>query len=256
MRYDGKVAVVTGASSGIGRRIALDLATRGASVYGVARRKELLDQLTGVEARPCDVSDTDAFADLLAAIERDRGRIDVLINDAGMEVPVSALDGDLEPYRRTMAVNFWGAVAGTLTVLPGMVARGTGVVVNVSSDSVRAPSAGIPAYAASKGALSAFTESVAHEVWDAGVRVHVLYPGWVPTPMGMSGIERGMPKPPKMARRTEEQISTFVLDKMGSDVIELNALKTAVLTSLGRAFVPKAYRRMIARNAVPVDRRP
>src|SRR5205823_8024314 len=62
MRYDGKVAVVTGASSGIGRRIALDLATRGASVYGVARRKELLDQLTGVEARPCDVSDTDAFA--------------------------------------------------------------------------------------------------------------------------------------------------------------------------------------------------
>src|SRR5258706_9806772 len=66
MRYDGKIAVVTGASSGIGRRLALDLAARGASVYGVARRKELLDELTGVDARPCDVADTDAYADLLA----------------------------------------------------------------------------------------------------------------------------------------------------------------------------------------------
>jgi NAD(P)-dependent dehydrogenase (short-subunit alcohol dehydrogenase family) len=253
MRYDGQIAVVTGASSGIGRRMALDLAARGASVYGVARRKELLDGLDGVEARPGDVADTDGFADLLHTIERDRGRVDVLINNAGIDEPVSALDGDLEPYRRLMAVNYWGAVAGTLAVLPGMVERRHGVIVNVSSDSIRAPIAGIPGYAASKGAVSAFTESVSHEVYPHGVRVHVLYPGWVPTAMGMSGIDRGMPKPPKLSRRTEEQVSRMVLDRMGSDAIELNAVKTAVVAAFGRAFFPKAYRKAIGKVGLPAE---
>lgn len=252
MHFEGQIAVVTGASSGIGRRMALDLAARGASVYGVARRKELLDTLTGVEARPLDVADTDAFTDLLHTIERDRGRVDVLINNAGIDEPVSALSADLEPYRRLMAVNYWGPVAGTLAVLPGMVERRHGVVVNVSSDSMRAPVAGVPGYAASKGALSAFTESVAHEVYAHGVRVHVLYPGWVPTAMGMSGVERGMPKPPKMSHRTEEQISRLVLDRMGSDAIEINALKVAPLTAIARAFFPRVYRRSVGKAALPV----
>src|SRR5205085_3338492 len=120
-------------------------------------------------------------------------------------------DDDLRVYERIFATNFYGAVAGTLAVVPGMVARGHGVVVNVSSDSARAPAAGGSAYAASKAALSAFTESVAHEVWGKGVRVHVLYPGWVPTAMGMAGVEQGGELPPRMARRTEAQISRLTL---------------------------------------------
>src|SRR5215212_11080941 len=92
-RYDETVAVVTGASSGIGRRVALDLAARGATVVGLARRAGLLAQVEremrrtspASETRVCDVADADGFAALLADIEQARGRIDVLINDAAVE---------------------------------------------------------------------------------------------------------------------------------------------------------------------------
>jgi short-subunit dehydrogenase len=261
-RYDGLVAVVTGASSGIGRRIALDLAGRGARVVGIARRKQALDEVARLlqAATPasstvvCDIGEVDGYRDALASVEAEHGRIDVLINCAGLSEPASAYDRDLTTYRRLMDVNYFGPVAGTLAVMPGMVARGWGIVVNVSSDSVRAPVSGIPAYAASKGALSAFTESVAHEVADRGVRVHVLYPGWVPTRMGMAGVERGMKPPPKATRRTEEQVARLVLDEMGGDRIEINAAPVAVLSAIGRAFFPKTYRRTLASQVVPADR--
>lgn len=240
-----RVAVVTGASSGIGRRLAADLRARGDTVVGVARRHE------GEVDRTCDVADTDAYRSLLADVEREHGRVDVLLNVAGMDEPVAAVGADLDVYRRVMEVNYFAVVAGTLAVLPGMVRRGSGIVVNVSSDSVRAPVAGISAYAGSKGAVSAFTESVAHEVHDTGVRVHVLYPGWVPTPMGLSGVERGMPQPPRISRRTEEQVSRLVLGRMGGDAIELNAVKIAVASPLARAFLPRLYRRSLKGQSVP-----
>ena len=205
---------------------------------------------------PCDVGDADAYRAALAAIEADRARIDILINCAGLSEPTSVFDENLDTYRRIMNVNFFGPAAGTLAVVPGMVARRSGIVVNVSSDSVRVPVAGIPAYAASKAALSAFTESVAHEVGDRGVHVHVLYPGWVPTPMGLAGMEHGMKLPPKATRRTEEQVSRLVLERMGGREIEINAAPIAVLSTMGRAFFPKAYRRMLAAQRMPDEQTP
>src|SRR5205085_2748844 len=91
-------------------------------------------------------------------------------------------------------VNFFGLVAGTLAVLPGMLDRRSGVVVNVASDSARAPEPGQGAYAATKAAIAAFSESVAHEVADRGVHVHVLYPAWVPTAMGERRARRRRPR--------------------------------------------------------------
>jgi short-subunit dehydrogenase len=149
----------------------------------------------------------------------------------------------------TIDVNYFGVVAGTLAVIPGMVARGYGIVVNVSSDSARAPAPGGAAYAASKAAVSAFTEAVAMEVADRGVHVHVLYPGWVPTPMGLAAVERGMPLPPRPVRRTEDQIAELVLERMGSHAIELNASRLPVMAPLARAFFPKAYRRSVTKNS-------
>jgi short-subunit dehydrogenase len=256
-RYDGAVAVVTGASSGLGRQLAVDLAGRGAVVTGIARRRAALAELEA-QLRPlspdcvttsCDVADVDAFRSVLTEVEQRHGRIDVLVNAAGFERPTSARDADLLPYRELFETNFFAMAAGTLTVLQGMLARGSGIVVNVSSDHGRAPAPGTPAYSATKAAVSAFTESLAHETAGTGVRLHILYPGWVPTPLGKAVVEAGMQLPPRAVRRTAEQVSALTLDRMGGPGIEINAAKAATLAPVMRALAPPLYRRAMVRQA-------
>lgn len=241
----GSIAVVTGASSGLGRRMALDLAAGGAIVTAVARREALLTQVADDMRRSspesgyvvCDVSDTERYAAALSDVETKHGRIDLLINDAGIGEPAG--DG-IDKYRTVLETNFFAAVAGTLAVVPGMIDRGSGVVVNVSSDTGRAPGPGEPAYAASKAALSAFTESLSYTVEDRGVRLHVLYPGFVPTPM-TEGADPA--KVPRFVRRTEEQVSQTVLRGLGRSRVEIDATHVARLAPVARALVPGAYRR-------------
>lgn len=255
-RYDGAIAVVTGASSGIGRRLALDLAQRGATVVGLARRAELLaeleEKLKGVTSasstQVCDVGDADAYRGTLGDIEREHGRIDVLVNDAGIEQLTPVEEGPSDAYRRIFDVNFFGVVTGTLTVVPGMLARRSGIIVNVSSDSARAPEARHGAYAASKAAVSAFTETVAHEVADRGIHVHVLYPAWVPTAMGMSGVDDGGQLPPKVVRRSEQQVSTLVLERMGGRRMEINAAVLPLLAPIGRTIAPVPYQKAMRKR--------
>ena len=149
-RFDGDVAVVTGASSGIGRQLALDLAARGAVTVGVARRAELLDDLEQEmkrtsprsATRRCDVADIGAYTSLLEGVHAEQGHIDILINNAGIDEPTAAQDGFTDTYRRIFEVNFFGLAAGTLAVLPNMTERGSGIIV-LSSYSLRIPSSSI-----------------------------------------------------------------------------------------------------------------
>jgi short-subunit dehydrogenase len=248
-RYEGQVAVVTGTSSGLGRRFALDLAARGATVIGLARRQSLLDELAvelkrlspSSDTRVCDVGDADAYRRQLDEVEGRHGRVDVLINNAGINEPTPADQPDLDAFHRLFDVNFFGLVAGTLAVMPGMLQRRSGVIVNVSSDSARAPEPGQAGYAATKAAVAAFSESLAHEVADRGVRVHVLYPAWVPTAMGTEGLGPGDPLPPRPVRRTEEQVSNLLLERMGGPKMEINAAILPLFAVVGRSFFPRAY---------------
>jgi dehydrogenase/reductase SDR family protein 7B len=263
MDLEQKVAVVTGASSGLGRRFALDLARAGAVVTGLARRSELLESLGEAMRRSspssttvvCDVSEIDRFTGLLGEIESRHGRIDILVNNAGIgeprvsQAPSDPHRADLGAYRSVMETNYFAAVAGTLAVLPGMRRRRSGAIVNVSSDSGRAPSPREVAYAASKAALSAFTEGIAFEAETDGVRLHVLYPGWVPTAMGLQAVNDGMPKPPAMVRCTEEQVSRLLLSRVGGPRIDIDATWVARLAPVARALFPTAYRKGVKRAA-------
>jgi NAD(P)-dependent dehydrogenase (short-subunit alcohol dehydrogenase family) len=257
------VAVVTGASSGIGQALALTLAERGAVVIGLARRQPLLDELAGELAQRspgsatflCDVADTDSYREMLAGIEAERGRIDVLVNNAGVDLILRPTDDDGDGdgvVRDVFAVNFFGTVAGTLAVLPGMVARRSGIVVNVSSDTARAPEPGQGAYAASKAAISAFTESVAHEMAPHGVHLHVLYPGWVPTAMGLSGDGDGGSLPPKMVRRTADGVAALVADRMGGPRTDINAARLPLVAPIARILAPITYQKAMRRFATTV----
>ena len=249
----GLVAVVTGASSGIGRRIASDLDRFGAAVVAVARREDRLEELAAGFVTPgggwhaCDVSDTDAYAHVIRQVEASHGHVDILVQAAAKEQRIDALDADTPFFRDMFATNFFAAVAGTLAVLPGMVARRLGYVLNVSSDHGRAPGPGTAPYCASKAALSAFTESVAHEVRGRGVHAHVLYPGWVDTDLGRGAVEAGMPMPPKAVRRTEAQVSRAAIEGLGGASIDVNAAPLGALAPVARALAPALYRRGIER---------
>ena len=197
----------------------------------------------------CDVGDADAFAAALDAVEDEHGHIDILVNNAGVDLMLPVPGGDLGTVREVFDVNFFATVAGTLAVVPGMVERGWGVVVNVSSDTARAPEPKQGAYAASKAAISAFSESVAHEVAARGVHVHVLYPGWVPTAMGLSGNEDGGSLPPKMVRRTEQQVATLVADRMGGPHLDINAARLPLLAPIARTLAPLTYQKAMRRMA-------
>jgi short-subunit dehydrogenase len=256
-RFDGKVAVVTGASSGIGRAIALTLAGRGATVVGLARRKDLLEEVGAELARRtrgsatlvCDVGDAAQYRAALARVEADHGHLDVLVNNAGVDLMLPVPGGDDATVREVFDVNFFSTVTGTLAVVPGMIERGWGAVVNVSSDSARAPEPGQAAYAASKAAISAFSEAVAHEVAARGVHVQVLYPAWVPTAMGLSGNEDGGSLPPKAVRRTAEQVATLVADRIGDGRLDINAARLPLLAPIARTIAPRSYQKAMRRMA-------
>lgn len=246
MDYRGQIAVVTGASSGLGRRLALDLAARGATVVAVARREDKLREL-GCAYRVLDVADVDGFVDLLTDVEGEHDRIDLLLNVAGTGGHAPDEPWHLATTRSVFDVNFFAPYAGMLTVLPGMRARRHGVIANMSSDDARSPGPGAGDYPASKAALSAMTESLSYQVRPDGVAMHVIYPGWVPTEMGLSAVDVGrMQMPPRPTRRTEEQVSSLVLRRLGDARVEINCTKLPLLAPMFRTVAPKSYHRMRA----------
>ena len=189
--FDGKVAIVTGASSGIGRRVAEMLVNRGARVAIFARSRQKLadiaaasgDRMIAVDG---DVADLAHVERLFAACESRLGHCDVLINNAGMIDPGPLVDTTLEEWRRMFAVNVDGIFIACRRALPSMLERRSGAIVNVASISgVVGPEKfpGWVSYCASKGAVISMTEALGVELKSTGVRVNAVSPGAVDTPM-------------------------------------------------------------------------
>ena len=182
----GKTALVTGASSGIGRSTALALADAGASVTLVARRAERLKDLAAqIEAdggqalaRAADVTVEQDAAGAVEDAVGHFGGLDILVNAAGMTQTGKVENGDLADWRYVFELNFWAGLYTARAAIPALKANGGGDIVNISSTAGRrAVGATFGPYAASKFALTAFNESLRAEVTLAGIRVSIIEPG-------------------------------------------------------------------------------
>src|ERR1051325_1897483 len=182
--FAGKVAIVTGASSGIGRATALLLASRGAHVAVIAR--SAAQESDNILAVPGDVSEPEAVEKLFTAVESRFGSCEILVNNAGYIAPKPLAEIPLDEWERAFAVNVRSAYLTTRRALPRMLAAGRGAIVNVASISgvpgtEKFP--GFTSYCASKAALISMSEALAVEVRGSGVRVNCGSPGSVDTPM-------------------------------------------------------------------------
>lgn len=256
--YAGINAVVTGASSGIGRELALRLAQKGARVALVARRAERLEGLAAEIAAvngealvvPCDVADREQ---VLAAARRTVehfGGIDLLINNAGYGHHRRFLDWELDDMERMMRVNYFGALYWTKALLPQMVARRRGWLVFVASV---AGKLGVPeesAYAASKFAMVGLAEALSYEVEDAGVQVLTVCPGTIRTEFF---DDEALARMPPVARRMmvdTKPLVDAIFDALAKGQYELTFPRFIATGYVVRAIAPGVMRRNTKRQTL------
>ncbi|WP_018973305.1 SDR family NAD(P)-dependent oxidoreductase [Rudaea cellulosilytica] len=188
-RLQDRIALVTGASSGIGAATALAFAEAGAKVAIAARRRDRLDELAkslaALGAEPlvleADLLDEHAAQRIVADTEKHFGRLDILVNNAGVMYLEPVAEADLGRWRRMLELNVLSLIASTQAALAGMRARKDGHIVNIASTAGRVANPNAAAYSATKFGVVAFSEALRREIYADGVRVSVIEPGAVAT---------------------------------------------------------------------------
>jgi 3-oxoacyl-[acyl-carrier protein] reductase len=215
----GKVALVTGGGRGIGRGIALELAHAGAHVAVAARTREQVEataaETDGV-AIEADVSNRSDVERMVAQTEEELGPLDVLVNNAGIALSEgSAWELESEEWWHVFEVNVLGVYLCCRTVIPGMIARGGGRIVNVASGAAYLPSSTSTAYSASKAAVHRFSETLAAQLEPHGIPVFSISPGLVRTEMTSDTFGDDAPwTPPELAPRLVRALASGRLDAL------------------------------------------
>lgn len=255
----GKRILLTGASSGIGEAAAEQFARLGATVVVVARRRDLLDALAerittaGGEALslPCDVSDLDAVDALVADVEKRLGGIDILINNAGRSIrrPLAESLERWHDVERTMVLNYYAPLRLIRGLAPGMIERGDGHIINVSTWGVLSEASPLFAvYNASKAALSTVSRVVETEWGDKGVHSTTLYYPLVATPMiAPTKAYQGMPA------LTSEEAGEWMITAARTRPVRI-APRMAIAAKALDTFGPRWVNTLMQRQRVQPNR--
>ncbi len=265
-----KVAVVTGASTGIGRATALSLKAAGYKVYGTSRRAAA-DGPAGIEMVVCDVADDGSVAALVTRVMAESGRIDVLVNNAGLGITGAAEETSIELAKTIFDVNVFGVFRLTREVLPIMRRQKSGRIVNISSVLGLIPAPYMALYAATKHAIEGYSESLDHEVRAFGVRVLLIEPAYTQTSFDANALapDRMLPiydggranadatmKKAMLTGDRPEVVAEAVLKALTAKAPKLRytAGKIAGQVSLLRRFVPaSAFDKSLRKqNGLPV----
>ncbi|MBW2102921.1 MAG: SDR family oxidoreductase [Deltaproteobacteria bacterium] len=199
----GRRALITGATKGIGKAIALRLGAAGARIAAAATSEDRLEQLCGelrelgIEcfARPCDVTDPEQVGGFVEEAAENLGGIDILVNNAGVGYSGTVADSDPAEMEKMIRVNFFGVYLMTRMALPVMIGQGGGDIVNMGSVAGLKYSPNFAIYSATKFAVRAFSEALRNEVQGHGIRVTLIHPGMTRTPFFESFARGGAPLP-------------------------------------------------------------
>jgi NAD(P)-dependent dehydrogenase (short-subunit alcohol dehydrogenase family) len=197
----GRVALVTGASSGIGKAAAHALLDAGFTVYGTSRKAALGEERDEVMFVRLDVTDDESVAGAVREVLARSARIDVLVNNAGLGITGAAEESSIEQARALFDTNLFGSMRMTRAVLPQMREQGSGRIINVSSVLGLVPAPFGALYAATKHAIEGYSESLDHEVREYGVRVLLVEPAYTRTSFDANAIPADQPLPVYTRRR-------------------------------------------------------